>query len=72
MTERDGLTLVHACQTERGMGRTFWWNGIATFTLRGERGWDITAFTTYHVESVEHAGEIAAEWWIDYGQHEYS
>jgi len=70
MIERNGWTLVHACESERGHARTIWWNGSATFTLRGSRGhWDIEAFTNYHAENVEQAGEIAAEWWTDYGYH---
>ena len=59
-----GVDLVYMPTKETGI----YWNRSATFEYR-RNGVAVEAFTYYGVEGLTHAGQVAKEWWEDYGSH---
>lgn len=57
---------MHAVFTD-GRAVVIWWNASATFRVY-HYGRELTAFTTYGVESLAQAQAVAGDWFHGYGK----
>ena len=59
-----GVDLVYMPTKETGI----YWNRSAIFEYR-RNGETVEVFTCFEVDDLVRAGEVAKEWWEDYGKH---